>query len=114
MIEDEHDQAMEDLGVPTSMGNVSVALDRDQMIRFFALNMAIKYHDSTVISDGVLYQQYRMEGKEMQPLTQDHVIATALRYEIFIRCGENTERMAIIEAVSDQLDKSVADWEPEE
>ena len=38
-----------------------------------ALNMAMKYHDINTVQDGALYQQYKLEGKNMRPLHFDMV-----------------------------------------
>lgn len=46
-----------------------------------ALNMAMKYHDINMVKDGVLYQQYKLEGKNLQPLHLDHVFETAIKIE---------------------------------
>lgn len=46
-----------------------------------ALNMAIKYHDVTIIKDGTMYQQYKMEGRNMRELHLDEVFETAIRIE---------------------------------
>lgn len=46
-----------------------------------ALQMAMQYHDATVIKDGVLYQQMKMEGKNISCLGLDDVFDTAKRIE---------------------------------
>lgn len=46
-----------------------------------ALQMAMQYHDATVIKDGVLYQQMKMEGKNIGCLGLDDVFDTAKRIE---------------------------------
>jgi len=50
-------------------------------IAALALSMAMKFHDITTIQDGTMYQQYKMEGKNMQPLGLEHVFETAIRIE---------------------------------
>ena len=46
-----------------------------------ALNMAMKYHDINTVQDGALYQQYKLEGKNMRPLHIDMVFETAIQIE---------------------------------
>ena len=46
-----------------------------------ALNMAMKYHDINTVQDGALYQQYKLEGKNIRPLHIDHVFETAIQIE---------------------------------
>lgn len=46
-----------------------------------ALNMAMKYHDITTVQDGALYQQYKLEGRNMRSLHIDMVFETAMKIE---------------------------------
>ena len=46
-----------------------------------ALNLALKYHDINTIQDGTLYQQYKLEGRNMETLHLDMVFETAIRME---------------------------------
>jgi hypothetical protein len=46
-----------------------------------ALNMATKYHDINTVQDGTLYQQYKIEGRNIQELHLDMVFETAIRIE---------------------------------
>ena len=46
-----------------------------------ALNMAMKYHDISTVQDGTLYQQYKLEGRNMAPLHLDMVFETAIHIE---------------------------------
>jgi len=43
--------------------------------------MAMKYHDISTVQDGALYQQYKLEGKNMTPLHIDMVFETAMQIE---------------------------------
>jgi hypothetical protein len=46
-----------------------------------ALNMALKYHDINTVQDGALYQQYKLEGRNMRDLHLDIVFETAIQIE---------------------------------
>lgn len=46
-----------------------------------ALNMAMKYHDINTVQDGALYQQFKLEGKNLQPLHLELVFETAIQIE---------------------------------
>ena len=46
-----------------------------------ALNLAMKYHDISTVHDGALYQQYKLEGRNLQPLHIDIVFETAMQIE---------------------------------
>ena len=37
-----------------------------------ALSLALRYHDINTVQDGVLYQQYKMEGRNMTDLKLRH------------------------------------------
>lgn len=50
-------------------------------IAAIALNLAMKYHDISTIQDGALYQQYKLEGRNMVPLHMDMVFETAMQIE---------------------------------
>ena len=75
-----------------------------------ALQMALQYHDINTIHDGALYQQYKIEGKNMTPLMLDLVFDTARRIEEHLMATSN--RIAGI--VVDTLSEGIAleqDWE---
>ena len=50
-------------------------------IAAIALTMAMKYHEINTVQDGALYQQYKIEGKNMVPLHLDMVFDTAIKIE---------------------------------
>lgn len=78
-------------------------------VAMIALNMALKYHDINTVQDGALYQQYKLEGKNMTGLHLDHVFETARRMErhLLISSREITEMM--VSGVIDTLEQIVAD-----
>jgi hypothetical protein len=78
-------------------------------IAAIALNMAIKYHDMGMIKDGALYQQYKIEGKNIQTIGLDHVFETAMRMEAFLLGA--SERIAKV--VVDALEAAVEEDDPE-
>jgi hypothetical protein len=79
-------------------------------IAAIALNMALKYHDSTMVNDGTLYQQYKLEGRNMRELTLDTVFETAIRMEEHLLGA--SERIAKL--VIDALVEGVEDAEAEQ
>jgi hypothetical protein len=50
-------------------------------IAAMALTMALKFHDINTVQDGALYQQFKLEGKNMRGLDLIHVFETAMRIE---------------------------------
>lgn len=64
-----------------------------------ALNMAMKYHDISTIQDGALYQQYKLEGRNIRTIGLDDVFETAVRIEKHLI--KSHKRIAV--ALLDQL-----------
>ena len=77
-------------------------------IAAIALSMAMKYHDINTVQDGALYQQYKLEGKNLVPLHLDMVFETAIQIELHLL--GSSKRIA--EVLIDALTVEVAD-EPE-
>lgn len=50
-------------------------------IATIALNMAMKYHDISTIQDGALYQQYKLEGRNVREIELADVFETAIQIE---------------------------------
>ncbi len=68
-------------GLEDIPANTQIRMSESTMIATVALNMALKWHDTSVIKDGTMYQQLRMEGKEIRSLCLDHVFDTAKLFE---------------------------------
>ena len=65
-----------------------------------ALNLALKYHDINTVQDGVLYQQYKMEGKNLPSLHLDEVFHTALQIEVhLIAANKRVARLMVLAAL---------------
>lgn len=93
-------QAMEPIsGTPVSAATGVAAL---------ALNFALQYHDFTTVQDGALYQQYKLEGRNMRVLHLNDVFETAIRMEAHLLGA--SER--IVNLVVDAIATAVED-EPE-
>jgi len=69
-------------------------------IAALALNLALKYHDINTVQDGVLYQQYKLEGKNLPPLHLDHVFETAIRMETFLLGASERIATIVVEAIT--------------
>lgn len=99
MINDETDEAKPGdnlLDIP-EIGNapVSPAL----AVGSVALNFALKYHDINTVQDGTLYQQYKLEGKNMECLHLDMVFETAMRIEKHLMGTANRLSTLVLDAV---------------
>lgn len=58
-------------------------------ISSIALAMAMKYHDIGTVQEGALYQQLKLEGKNLRPLHLDLVLETAERLERWLVGGSD-------------------------
>lgn len=68
-------------------------------IAAIALNMAMKYHDIATVKDGALYQQYRLEGRNLRELHLDTVFETAIKIEIHLLAASDRIAKVIVDAL---------------
>lgn len=64
-----------------SLGVADAKIGPMVSIATMALTLAMKYHDINTVQDGTLYQQYKLEGKNFEPLTLGLVFETAMQIE---------------------------------
>ena len=76
-------------------------------IAAIALNMALKFHDINTVQDGVLYQQYKMEGKNLHGLHLDHVFETAMRMEAFLLGASERIAKIVVDAIAFSVEDDV-------
>jgi hypothetical protein len=69
-------------------------------IAALALNMALKYHDMNLVKDGTLYQQYKLEGRNMRDLHLDAVFETAIQMEAFLLGASERIATLVVDAIS--------------
>src|SRR5690348_10454121 len=67
-----------------------------------ALNMAMKYHDISTVQDGQLYQQYKLEGRNMVSLHLDMVFHTAMQIEEHLISANKRVAKLMVLAVIDE------------
>lgn len=68
-------------------------------IAALALSMAMKWHDMGLVKDGVLYQQYKMEGKNIGTLHLDMVFDTAVKMEAHLLGSSERIAKLIVDAI---------------
>lgn len=73
-----------------------------------ALNFALKYHGINTVQDGTLYQQYKLEGRNMRDLQLADVFETAILMEMHLL--GSSERIAKL--VVDAIEFAVEDEKP--
>lgn len=59
-------------------------LPTEIQVRSIALTIAQRHTGDTVVKDGVMYQQYKMEGKNLKPLSYDDVLKAAIVFERYL------------------------------
>lgn len=80
-------------------------------IAAIALSMAMKYHDMSMVKDGVLYQQYKLEGVNIRTIGLADVFETAIKIERHLL--QSSERIAsiVVDALEASIDEHEADAE---
>lgn len=68
-------------------------------IAALALNFALKYHGITTVQDGALYQQYKLEGRNMRGLRLGDVFETAIRMEAHLIGASDRIAALLINAI---------------
>lgn len=96
-----------------AMGNAPVAPAHG--IAAIALSMAMKYHDIATVKDGTMYQQYKMEGRNMRELHIDMVFETAIQIEKHLLGASDRIAKMLVDAIEIAVDdmESEADGEPD-
>lgn len=69
-----------------------------------AFNFALKYHDINTVQDGTLYQQYKLEGRNMETLHLDMVFYTAEQIERHLLNSSSRLALLVLEAVAEDID----------
>jgi len=88
------------------LGNTPVAPAHG--IAAIALSMAMKFHDINTVQDGLLYQQYKLEGKNMRGLHLDDVFETAMRMEAFLLGASKRIAKLVVDAIAHGVDEEAA------
>ena len=78
-------------------------------IAAIALSLAVRYHDIGVVKDGVLYQQYKLEGRNLTPLHLDMVFETAIKMEAWLLGSSDRIAKLIVNAVQLNVDEKDAE-----
>ncbi len=76
-----------------------------------ALNFALKYHNINTVQDGTLYQQYKLEGKNMSALHLNDVFETAIAMEKHLLATSDRIAAIVVDAISsgDREDEEASD-----
>jgi hypothetical protein len=84
-----------------------------QGIAAVALSMALKFHDINTVQDGLLYQQYKLEGRNMQNLHLDMVFETAIRMEMHLMGASERIAAILVEALAVSVEDKPEEGEPD-
>jgi hypothetical protein len=80
-------------------------------IAALALNMAMKWHDMGTVKDGALYQQYKLEGRNIETLHLEHVFETAIKMEAFLLGASERIAKLVVDALTIKVDEDTPDQE---
>lgn len=74
-----------------------------------ALGMALRYHDINTVQDGTLYQQYKLEGRNMRDLQLDMVFETATRIERHLVGTSHRLSEMVVNLVGEEIARTVGE-----
>jgi hypothetical protein len=83
-------------------------------IAAIALNMAMKWHDMSIVKDGQLYQQYKLEGRNIQNIDLADVFETAMKMERYLLGSSERIAKIVVDAIEIGLDESEAEHSPDD
>jgi hypothetical protein len=69
-------------------------------IAAIALSMALKYHDMNMVKDGTLYQQYKIEGRNLKTIGLEDVFDTAIRMEVYLLGASDRIAKLVVDALA--------------
>lgn len=65
-----------------------------------ALSLAIQYYNIATVQDGTLYQQYKLEGRNLESLHLDMVFETAIKMEAHLLGASDRVAKLVVDAIS--------------
>ena len=78
-------------------------------IAAIALSIAMKYHDMNMVKDGALYQQYKLEGKNLRTIELNDVFETAIKIEKHLLCSSDRIAKVIVDAIDIKVSEEADD-----
>src|SRR3990167_6629819 len=73
-------------------------------IAAIALHMAMKYHDMGMVKDGALYQQFKLEGRNIRSIGLDDVFETAFKIEMHLLGASDRIARVIVDALAIEVE----------
>src|ERR1700740_3750229 len=92
-----------DVMAETLPSDTRITMSSATAMASMALTMALKYHDINTVQDGTLYQQYKLEGKNMAGLQLADVFDTAMQIEAHILSAPNRLTDVIMDGLKSAL-----------
>jgi hypothetical protein len=72
-----------------------------------AMNFALKYADTITCKDGTLYQQYKLEGRNLHALHLDEVFHYAKQIEKHLLEAPSRLAMMVLDAVGNDIEEAI-------
>lgn len=82
-------------------------------IAAIALSMAMKYHDMNMVKDGALYQQYKLEGRNIRMIGLEDVFETAIKIELHLLASSERIAKVVVDAISEGIEAPEAEHQEE-
>lgn len=70
-----------------------------------ALNFAMKWHDMTLIKDGAMYQQKKLEGANIEVIDFQSVLDTAAKLEAWLIGASDRISGIVVQMLADESDE---------
>ena len=96
-----------------SVANMQLDLTKDEKLRTTALMLAVRYHQDTVVKEGELYQQMKMDQKQLRTTSAKIVVEYAWEFEKYLR-GESETVQRLEEALLDRIERRLVEELAEE
>lgn len=76
-------------------------------IAALALNMTLKWHDISMVKDGALYQQFKLEGKNIRSVGLEDVFETAMKMEAYLLGASERIAKIVVDALELHVDDDI-------
>ena len=103
MTDEEQTEGMEAIGMGDLAAVKDVPMSESLMIATVALNMSLRWHDMGMIKDGVLYQQKKMEGANINYIDKSDIIKTAEEFEAYFLAAPLRHARMLEERIVDKF-----------
>jgi len=74
------------------------------VVASIALNLSLKYHDMCLVKDGTLYQQYKVEQRNIKTMHLSDIMEVAKQFEAHLMAADKRIAKLIVDAIEFHLE----------